>query len=251
MYGLTNLLASEAATIQKTRAELPGVAGTYPHIMEMLIAIPQLIEHGLPQEDLAEETSFFFAHYLQLHATTRCAYNCYESGYYLEAIILVRNLIEAFIQMRYLRNHIDKVDDHVTQTRRIQFKVMFDEFSPGFYNKYYGQLFSESAHGMANKLILRTIGDLSVDGGTLAIGNRYEEKYASLVTNNLIAVLSGYFNFVDVFLPRNSIRKDEAIYRQFQGLRNGLNNAMQVLEDSKTEPQEVFKHFRALFRRPE
>ena len=83
---------------------------------------------------------------------------------------------------------------------------MFEEFSPGYYSKYYGQLLSEAAHGMAHKMIMRTYGELEQGGGNRVVGNWYNEKAAITVINALAAVVSGYFNYVDIFLPRNQLK---------------------------------------------
>ena len=79
---------------------------------------------------------------------------------------------------------------------------MFDEFSPGFYKRYYSNLLSEAAHGMGLKYIMRAVGTAEYTEGQLVIGNRYDENHATLVINTMTAVLSGYFNLIDSFLPR-------------------------------------------------
>jgi hypothetical protein len=46
--------------------------------------------------------------------------------------------------MRYFRRHLDRFEGHVAGRQRVTFKTMFDDLSPGFYGKYYGQRFSEA-----------------------------------------------------------------------------------------------------------
>ena len=68
----------------------------------------------------------------------RACYLLYERGYYLNAIIIFRNLLECFIQCRYAFNHKDRAGaiwsgQKVTinsKKRKITFKEMFDEITP-------------------------------------------------------------------------------------------------------------------------
>jgi hypothetical protein len=246
VYRLDQFKGSEVQTTKITLQKLAGVASAYPKIIDMLLIIPQLVPHH--DSDIEEHTFFFFAHYLQAPSTTSCIYNCFVTGNYLESIILMRHLLEAFIQMRYFRRHLDSLGEHVRNEKRILFKTMFDEFSPGYYKNYYGQQFSEAAHGVVFKALIRTDGELKQDGGKAVLGNRYDEKYASYVINNLTAILSGYFNRIDELLPRNRIKKDPEIARQFDGLKSWMNSAIEKLEEFKIGPGEAFKHFKLLFK---
>lgn len=62
----------------------------------------------------------------------------------------MRHLLEAFVQMRYLRRHLDRFEGHVAGRQRVTFKTMFDDLSPGFYGKYYGQRLSRTPWSEAN-----------------------------------------------------------------------------------------------------
>ncbi len=248
MFSIDSFLELEKATIDKTRKELPGIAGTYPQIIDALLRIPQLILHRDPDLELKENTAFYYIHYLQAPSTTRVVFQCFETGHYLEALILMRHLLEAFIQMRYFRRHPQGLVQHVISKKRVSFRTMFDEFSPGYYQKYYGQQFSEAAHGMGMKFALRTIGEISPDGGSFHLGTRYNVDKATYVINNLTAIISGYFNQIDELLPGNRIGNENEFSDRFDGLRGWLNRALDELEKSKIGEIEVFDHYRRLFR---
>ena len=112
---------------------------------------------------------------------------------------------------------------------------MFETFSPGYYEQYYGQFLSEAAHGIAYKLLMRTYGPVQQDGGRLVLGNHFDSGIATLIINGLTAVLSGYFNFVNEMLPRNLIAANLEVSSKFEGLKGWLNHAIEALMTPNTK----------------
>jgi hypothetical protein len=247
MYSMQNFLASEAQTVAETKQQVPGVVGTYPRIIEMLLMLPQFMDRSRPDLDRAESTFYFYSHYMQAHATATCTYRCFEAGYYLEATILTRHLVEAFIQMRYLKNHLDLLEDHVIGKERVSFRKMFDAFSPGYYKDYYAQFLSEATHGVSYKMLMRTIGPVRQDGGTIVIGNHFDTGIATLIISGLTGVIAGYFNFLAKFLPRNTIASEPSVASHFDGLKRWLNGAITEFASSGTEPKDLYQHYLRLF----
>ncbi len=248
MYDYRLLTASEQAVRDEVSRTLGGVADAYPKIIEVLLSIPQLLVRKDRDTELREHAYYFSTQYLQTPFTVRCVYDCFEKGYFLEALILMRHLLEAFVQMRYFRRHLNQLDAHITSDKRISFKRMFDEFVPGFYSKYYGKQVSEAAHGIAFKFFFRLQGPLTPYGGAALLGNRFDVSFATYIINNLNAIVSGYFNKLDELLPWNLVRDKPRNRNRFDKARAWLNSSLDKLEQTKTEPSEVFEHYRRLFR---
>src|SRR5215213_11095444 len=93
--------------------------------------------------------------YAQSSYTFMSAYHLWRKAYYLETSILLRHLLEVFVQMRYFEKHPESLLKHMTgrsQNDRVRFVKMFDELSPGSYKPIYSEVFSTYAHGSANMI---------------------------------------------------------------------------------------------------
>ena len=61
-------------------------------------------------------------------------------GYNPEGYVVLRHILEVFVQLRYFSIHRDLLRPHLeakSAKGRVKFKTMFEEFSPGYYDDYY------------------------------------------------------------------------------------------------------------------
>jgi hypothetical protein len=124
------------------------------------------------------------------------------AGYYLEADIIGRHLIEVLVKMRYCHKRPDKLESLsslVQKTAPIQFKTMFEEEMPGFYDEY-KQSLSYPAHGGVGASAYRTQRDSS-GNRTLDTGVVYKEFWATAFVNRENIFLLGYLRTYHRIFP--------------------------------------------------
>lgn len=153
--------------------------------------------------------------------TFRACFLLFQSGYYLEAHILSRNLIEVLVKLRYYEKHKDVFHKEVlnsakVETRnkpRVQFKKMFDEVLPGYYEVDYKWILSDAAHGGVSSWLfkneIKSATDVKPHTGVF-----FHEDWASLVANHLSVFMLGYIRFYKHIYPKvienlDSIKKQE------------------------------------------
>jgi hypothetical protein len=94
--------------------------------------------------------SFAWQRYAIVPYSIRSLFLLLERGHYDSCVLLVRHLIEIFVQIRYFTSRKEKVGGHWVNTHPIPFRPMFDSLSPGYFEEYYGAQMSSAAHGKGN-----------------------------------------------------------------------------------------------------
>lgn len=227
LFGLEDLLESESKTIIDTNSRLYGVYEKFPFIINLLFKVPYYRgEFDDVTTDIGGFQSFCYTHYVQAPYTLWTTYSLYQKGYYLESLIMYRNLLETFIQMRYFEKFPEKLTDHITGKRRIQFKVMFDEFAEGFYKITYGEILSGAAHGMVMKDIFRVVRKSPTEARAV-LGCEYNEDHATLIVNLLIPLLFGFINFFPKVFSKNTLKEDADLLTSLQNCKEWLERSME------------------------
>lgn len=125
----------------------------------------------------------------------------YSHGYYLESSIIIRTLYEMFVKVRYFNKYKEKCLLYSQKTIKIQYKKMFDEFSPGLYDMLYKKLLSEFSHGgfgvniFRNKLIPPDISEP-------IMGNYYNNLFSDFNINFSSQLFYGYLNYIPMFFKK-------------------------------------------------
>lgn len=221
------LYASEYDTFQKTEMRLRGVAEYFPRITDAFLKLPyyfgeveELVTAKGEFQNIAKVT------YIQLPYTFRSLCILYERGYYLEGMIILRHLIESFIMIKYFNKYPSKLVDHITQTKRVNFSAMFNEFSSGFHDTFYKKQYSEAAHGLIYKDIHRTNREDKMNP-IVQMGCDYNEDQATYLINNLIPILYGFINLFSEFYPLNTIKTDEKFSEELEIIMKWLESSME------------------------
>ncbi|MBI2888983.1 MAG: hypothetical protein HYY10_03625 [Candidatus Liptonbacteria bacterium] len=138
--------------------------------------------------------------------TFRSCFLLIENGYYLEANIICRSLIEIYVKMRYFENRKDQLETfeqpHINSKKRptVNFKTMFDEVLPGYYDEVYRFMLSHMAHGGVGarlfKVRFRSPTNMEADQGVV-----FNEEWGSMVINNLSSYIFGYIRFYKHIYP--------------------------------------------------
>ena len=173
------------------------------------------------------QTMVFYWLYMSIY-TFKSSLVLVERGYYHEANILSRNLLEVFVKMRYFQKHPDKLaEEHRNNSKPetrgkayIKFSTMFNEVLPGYYERY-KWMFSEPAHGGVGALLfkaeIRSATDVEVDRGVI-----YDEDNATRILNGLNVYLLGYIRFYKHLYP-------EVIEDLLSDIRSELDSVEAIL----------------------
>ncbi len=217
---ISELEKSEILTINSIKINLPGIYQLIPNIINLLFYYSTSygkIEN--PETALGSFQSFSADRYITLPYTIKTIYDQWQKGYYLECCILLRHLVEIFIQIKYFNKFPEKLLNHLiasSRKNRISFVVMFNEFDKNFYNYYYGNILSNMSHGGILSSYSR-IKRSTPNDEKIIRWNEYIAPDASFVINQLLIFLYGYIQIFSIIFKNNT--KD-------------LKSSVPVLEDN-------------------
>lgn len=231
------LLHTEEQTRNQTNQQLRGWILKYPEFIDLLFQSAYFT--GKTDSSESPEGAFhaFADHQLLRYPyTLRATALLLESGYYFEAVSLVRNMYEVLIQLRYFSKHKELLMDHVLK-KKVRFRTMFEEIAPGFYYNVYGRQFSEFAHGGFKSSIFRT-SYTSPQEGTTTMGSVYDAELCSYSLNQIPVVVYGMVNFLPEFFPQFSqIAPPEVLTKRTEvldWLRNARDDHIKVNPKAQT-----------------
>ncbi len=141
--------------------------------------------------------------YLRLPYNYKVIYDLWLKGYYIEACVIFRHVLECFVQLRYFSKHREKVKAHMLATKlkgRISFKTMFEEIAQDSYEFMYSKVLSHIAHGGIGASTFR--GEYtSPTEGVINMGCKFNQIFSDYVINQTLSIGYGYLNYADEFFP--------------------------------------------------
>ncbi len=196
------------------------------------------------EKDIESDDGYYmaFSHsqLLKLPYTIRASSILMERGFYLESALLVRNILEVFVQLRFFNNHREKLNDYVLKKKRIPLKIMFDEFSTKLYSKVYFVL-SEAAHGNFGSAVFRT-NYKPTNLGTIIMGSIYNEIFSNFLLNQLIPLIYGILNFIPVFFNQYN----DLVPSIIDSNRESLITKLKSMMESDPKSTKVFEDIKPL-----
>src|SRR5450759_1604010 len=138
-----DFVGQEAFVEANTEVRLSGFLGYFERsvnlLIEMLYATPVLANLSTGMDGFRSQARLWFHSSLY---TFRSSVMLSSRGYYLEAQILDRHLIEILVKLRYFFLHPERLETFQSLAKKkkkstIQWKVMFDEVLPGYYEDEY------------------------------------------------------------------------------------------------------------------
>jgi hypothetical protein len=180
--------------------------------------------------------SYAYFHCLQSPYTLLSAVELWRRAFYVEASILLRHSLEAFVQLRYFEKHPELCVNHVTEQPkgRVRFQTMFDDVAPGLYDVAYRNL-SKIAHG---NMVFGFRGDMSASTSQGAqhtvpviAGTQFERNLAMLVHTFLIITILGFLNYYQRFFPKNTIADNATVAEELSEAQKWLES---VFEHKRT-----------------
>lgn len=232
---------SEESTQETTINNIPGWFSYYPTLLDSLFEVAYFI--GITEDATSPEGHFYTLGYntlVQFPYTVRATCILVEKGFYSEAIILIRNLYETFFQLRYFHKHQNKLITHWKKEKpKIPIKTMFEEIAPNFYDKVYGNEFSEFAHSGLSSSMFRTKYQ-SPEIGETTMGSKYNEDGCTYSLNKIVVVLFGLLNYVPILFPQYPSLVSNTTETKRKESLAGLESIMKAHLASKPEAQEFY-----------
>lgn len=248
------ILNSELQTALFTRSRLKGANDNIPMILDTLF---QLLYFTGEKKDVDASEGQYYSYcwhqYVQTPYSFRVCFMLYEIGHYLEATFVLRYLIEVLAKMRYLEKHKDlahkiwtnkiiKILEKSGKKKKLTIKDIFEEVAPGYYNTNYGHLLSGFQHGGLGSTVFR-IKYKSPTEGKIRMGALWDERGATYVLNNFIAICYGYLNYFPKFFSKGFKEIDKDLLKQYQKSMLWLKKAM---DDHKKEYPRSIKWYKEM-----
>lgn len=238
-FNLRHIIESEARTQTTTRKTLQGIRDNIPDIINLLCKSAYFFgELDDVNTSRGYHQSMCCTHYFQIPYSFWVLYDLYEKGHYLEANIIIRHLVEAFIQIKYFNKYPERVEK---QFIRKNFKAMFDEFAPGYYEDYY-HLLCDAAHGVLFKDLCRVDRKVKPEG-RVRMGCEFNVFFATAVINCCVVLLYGFLNIYEVVFPKSTINNDELVYQLLQDRKAWLMSAMESHRKKNPKTEDWYEYF--------
>jgi hypothetical protein len=203
------VLKTEHETREKTSIFLKGVKDYEPIIFDTFFQLMYFTGKQPVDDPEGDYHNFCWHQYYHAGYSLRACFILYESGYYLEAKIILRRLLEILVKMRYLQNHkefvaplwlnkVVTIKDIEGKKKNLSIRDMFKEIAPDLYDDFYGLLLSGFTHGGIGS----GIGKISFKEPSLGamLGSVWSEDGATFVVNTLTFIALGYLKlFPQIF----------------------------------------------------
>lgn len=230
------LLATESETRDYATAYLKGFYDKVPLIIDTLLQLGYFTGKKDVSTLDGEFHSYCFHKYIQTPYSFRAIYILYNLGYFHEATFIIRHLFENLTKMKYLMNHKDQISTiwknkptfvktNNDKKKRITIKDMFEEVSPGFYDTNYGKLLSSMVHGGMASLMFRFEGN-SNENRSLKMGSIWDERTATFIVNNFIALSYYYLLNFPKFFPDGFSEIEQDLLLQYLEIISWLKAGM-------------------------
>jgi len=193
------LRQSEGVAFREFGETWEGIEALMPELIDTLFRLSYFAKQQEPQP---EDGFAYFAseRFMRAPYTLRSLWILAGAGYYFEATAIVRHMLETFVQLRYFAKHREKLVRHMTSVKsreRVQFKTMFDEFAPSYYENHYRVLANLSHGGVALSVLSGMEKATDASGQMLSpIGCKFSVDDSSFIVNHMLMITSGYLRHV-------------------------------------------------------
>ena len=243
-----DILEGENRTIVETQGIYPGLSQEIPLALNVLTQL-NYFKGNAPDIHTNEGSFYSYCGHQYLHSpySFRACYMLWERSYYLESAIILRLILERFIQIRYLYRHQDLVNivwsgakKKGVKAKKITFKDMFEDIVPGYYDKWYGPILSGFAHSKLAANYFR-IERTSPAEATSVMIPRFDKK-GTLVINKLIPLLFGYLKFFPIFFPDGFRDSPQELLAKYQNSVNYFKYFMDGFKEKFPESLPLYEY---------
>jgi hypothetical protein len=248
LFGIDDLLTSEARVAAHTDDLLDDIVRNYRGLIDVLLNLPYF--WGKPEDAETTEGSFRAyarGHYLQAPYTLWTISRIWRSGHYLEANILLRYVLEIVVQLRFFQRYPEELANQFMPGRGVRFLKMFDEFAPGYYREYYGNVFSALAHGKTGPFIFRYERQ-ETGSHRIRMGCEYDHDSATMVMNHVLVLIFSFFNLFPLYFPDNTLTSDSEMAADVSDAVRWLEGVMRVHKEGFPDSLPWYRHMDKIVR---
>jgi len=203
------LMRSAADTERRTRERLRGADEHIPRAIDAIMKLPYFVTPVASPPDASGFRWWAHIAYASAGHSAAALFVLWRQGFYLESTILLRHLLESLVQLRYFGERRDELMPHLTRTREVNFRKLFNVCAPGFYRFY--SLLSGAAHGGVASALFRV--GLAVRPQWIP-RCEYDETRGSIVVNQFVPTLLGLLNLLPQHFPEVLAAAGEEIVRE-------------------------------------
>jgi hypothetical protein len=172
-------------------------------------------------------------HFSRVTYTFKAAYNCTLNGYYTEAAILLRSILETYVRLRYIdnKNDIKYVNDALIGRFRTQYKTQFDDIAPGLYKFY--KFLCGIAHGGLESHALR-ISEPIVHTLNLDTGLVFDPNRCSFIINQYSIYLLAHLEYMLKLFPEIKSNWTDTFNKRFTKTTSILWTLLEQISKSES-----------------
>jgi hypothetical protein len=235
-----DVIQTELQTKAKTDSYLKGVKKYEPIILDTFFQLMYFTGKKEESDHSADRNYHTYCWHQYYHSgySLRACFILYERGYYLEANIILRRLLELLVKMKYLKNHKDQVatvwmpenffllkKDIKEKKKKIRIKDMFNEVAPEAYPEFYGLLLSGFTHGGIGSGLDKI--DYKSTKQEASLGSVWNENGATFVLNILTVIALGFLNFFPQVFAEGYKEIDPDLNKQYLETIEWLNGSLE------------------------
>lgn len=175
-----------------------GAADNIPKALDVLLRLPYLVRAEGAPEDEKEFRWWAFNAYLNAGHTAWTVFDLCFAGLYYESSLLLRNLLEVMVQLRYFESRKANVRDMLDPEteRNVSLTRMFRTVAPGLEDRGWG-LLSNAAHGRLAASVFR----INWEQTHAAVGAGYDERLSTFVLNQFDPLMYGFLSLFPAHFP--------------------------------------------------
>ena len=169
--------------------------------------------------------SYSYYHFYRVIYSFKAIYNLTITGYYTEAAILLRSVIESYIKLRYLnfRKDAELVGQALAGNAKykgkkypVNNKVMFDKIAPGLYSDY--RHLSDMTHGSIASVFMKIKKTgISPD---LDYGLEFKPKESSIIINQYSIYLLAHLELLMDTFPAIEINMSTVMKKKYKNIHD-------------------------------
>jgi hypothetical protein len=220
------VIKSENETKEYTDSYLKGAKDNVPIILDVFFQLMYFTGSKNMGSNDGDFHTYCWHQYYHSGYSLRACIVLYERGYYLEANIILRRLLEILVRMKYLEKHNELAMDIWTnkpvyiknsqnKKKKLSIRDMFIEVAPDAYDEFYGLILSSFVHGGIGS----GLGKISYKSQTeteIMLGSKWSEDGATFVFNAFTVISLGYLKYFQVCFRDDWQNIDPVVHENYK-----------------------------------
>ncbi|MFI5342780.1 MAG: hypothetical protein ACHQUC_01020 [Chlamydiales bacterium] len=198
------IVHAEGITTTIARQEIGKWLEKFEEFMNLFLKLNYFFKTDYPASNEHPDDWFFsFAYekYLEAPYSLHVCNSLMERGYYLNAMIQLRSLLDYFVSCRYFHRHLQHIIPYRSgrkclidgKEKWLGPSEIYGFFSKDFYNHYYGDMLSSISHGKLGPAIYRFDRSNPLEERVIMMPE-FNLRYAFSIINHLVPIVYGYLS---------------------------------------------------------